>query len=51
MSILSQSRLVSRQTIIISEHTKKFEPGSEFGELRRYRKLEQGDAALSFYRK
>ena len=51
MFILSQSRLVTRQTVIIAEHTKKFEPGIEFGELRRYRKLEQGDAALSFYRK
>jgi 16S rRNA (guanine966-N2)-methyltransferase len=51
LSILSQSRLVTRETIIIAEHSKKFEPGSEFGELHRYRKLEQGDAALSFYRK
>jgi 16S rRNA (guanine966-N2)-methyltransferase len=51
MAILSQSRLVTRETIIIAEHSKKFEPGSEFGELRRYRRLEQGDAALSFYRR
>lgn len=51
MGSLSQSRVVTPQTVIIGEHQKKFEPGAEFGALRRYRKLVQGDAALSFYRK
>jgi len=38
-------------TIVIAEHEKKFDPGEEFGELRRFRMLKQGDAALSFYRR
>ena len=51
LAILSQSRLVTCETVVIAEHSKKFEPGTEFGDLLRYRKLVQGDAALSFYRK
>jgi len=35
--------------LVIAEHPKKFEPGEAFGKLKRSRKLEQGDAALSFY--
>jgi 16S rRNA (guanine966-N2)-methyltransferase len=38
-------------TIVIAEHEKKFDPGEMFGELKRFRKLKQGDAALSFYRR
>jgi hypothetical protein len=37
--------------VAIAEHAKRFDPGEVFGELRRYRKLVQGDAALSFYRR
>ena len=37
-------------SMIIAEHEKKFDPGEEFGPLRRFRTLAQGDAALSFYR-
>jgi 16S rRNA (guanine966-N2)-methyltransferase len=36
--------------LVIAEHQKRFDPGDEFGRLRRYRTLKQGDAALSFYR-
>ena len=38
-------------TIVIAEHEKKFDPDEEFGELKRFRKLQQGDAALSLYRR
>jgi len=38
-------------TIVIAEHEKKFDPGEELGKLKRFRKLQQGDAALSFYRR
>ena len=38
-------------TMVIAEHEKKFDPGEEFGKLERFRKLQQGDAALSFYRR
>ena len=47
---LSQSRLLRLETIVITEHEKRFDPGDGFPLLSRYRKLVQGDAALSFYR-
>jgi 16S rRNA (guanine966-N2)-methyltransferase len=48
---LAQSELLSRRGLVIAEHEKRFDPGEAFGELRRYRKLTQGDTALSFYRR
>jgi len=50
LSFLSESKLLRAKGIVIAEHEKRFDLGAEFGKLRRYRKLEQGDAALSFYR-
>jgi 16S rRNA (guanine966-N2)-methyltransferase len=50
LQTLSNSRLVKAESVVIAEHRKKFDPGAEFASLARYRKLEQGDAALSFYR-
>jgi 16S rRNA (guanine966-N2)-methyltransferase len=47
---LSQSRLLRPETIVIAEHEKRFDPGDGFPLFSRYRKLVQGDAALSFYR-
>jgi hypothetical protein len=38
-------------SMVIAEHEKKFDPGEEFGQLRRFRRLVQGSAALSFYRR
>jgi 16S rRNA (guanine966-N2)-methyltransferase len=46
---LSQSRLLRPEAIVIVEHEKRFDPGDGFRLLSRYRKLVQGDAALSFY--
>jgi len=51
LAALSQSNLLGERSMVIAEHEKKFDPGEAFGELRRYRKLLQGDAALSFYRR
>jgi 16S rRNA (guanine966-N2)-methyltransferase len=48
---LAQSPLLKPETIVIAEHLKRFNLGEEFASLHRYRKLTQGDAALSFYRK
>jgi 16S rRNA (guanine966-N2)-methyltransferase len=48
---LGESQLPKPGSLVMAEHQKKFDPGDAFGSLRRYRKLEQGDAALSFYRK
>jgi 16S rRNA (guanine(966)-N(2))-methyltransferase RsmD len=47
---LAESKLLSERSVVIAEHRKKFDPGEAFHELRRYRTLAQGDAALSFYR-
>jgi 16S rRNA (guanine966-N2)-methyltransferase len=47
---LADSSLVWAMSIVIAEHEKKFDPGEEFGALRRFRRLVQGSAALSFYR-
>lgn len=47
---LAESSLVWAMSVVVAEHEKKFDPGAEFGALRRFRKLEQGSAALSFFR-
>jgi 16S rRNA (guanine(966)-N(2))-methyltransferase RsmD len=51
LNALSHSRLLKPESLIIAEHHKKLDPGETLGELRRYRKLLQGDAALSFFRR
>lgn len=50
LGFLSHSRLLQPSSIVIAEHEKRFDPDERFGALLRYRKLEQGEAALSFYR-
>jgi 16S rRNA (guanine(966)-N(2))-methyltransferase RsmD len=45
-----QSSELSANAFIIAEHEKRFDPGDSFGDLQRTRILQQGDAALSFYR-
>jgi 16S rRNA (guanine966-N2)-methyltransferase len=50
LAALAESSLVWAMTLVVAEHEKKFDPGSEFGSLRRIRLLAQGNAALSFYR-
>ncbi len=42
--------ILAKHALVIAEHEKRFDPGERFGLLQRARKLEQGDAALSFYR-
>jgi len=49
LGYLSQSRLLQPSTMVIAEHEKKFDLGERFGALIRYRRLDQGDASLSFY--
>jgi 16S rRNA G966 N2-methylase RsmD len=51
LTVLAQSKLLGERSVVIAEHEKRFDPGEAFGELRRYRTLVQGDAALSFYRR
>jgi 16S rRNA (guanine966-N2)-methyltransferase len=50
LAALADSSVVWAMSLVIAEHEKKFIPGPEFGSLRRVRKLEQGNSALSFYR-
>ncbi len=50
LGFLSQSRILQPSSIVVAEHDKKFEPGDRFGALLRYRRLDQGDASLSFYK-
>jgi 16S rRNA (guanine966-N2)-methyltransferase len=47
---LADSPLVWAMSVVIVEHERKFDPANEFEQLRRFRKLVQGDVALSFYR-
>jgi 16S rRNA (guanine966-N2)-methyltransferase len=51
LGFLSQSQLLAPESQVIAEHDKHFDPGDEFGSLRRHRTLRQGDAVLSFYRR
>lgn len=51
LGVLGRSSLLQSRAIVIVEHDKRFDPGEEFGSLRRYRTLVQGDSGLSFYRK
>jgi 16S rRNA (guanine966-N2)-methyltransferase len=50
LELLARSQLLLATSTVIAEHDRKFDPGDTFDRLHRYRKLEQGDAALSFYR-
>src|SRR5580704_11200911 len=50
LTALADSSLVWAMSLVIAEHEKKFDPGSEFGSLRRFRKLVQGNTTLSFYK-
>jgi 16S rRNA (guanine(966)-N(2))-methyltransferase RsmD len=50
LGLLSQSPLLAPDAIVVAEHDKRFDPGEGFSPLLRFRKLEQGDAVLSFYR-
>jgi 16S rRNA (guanine966-N2)-methyltransferase len=48
LDALAGDALVSN-AMVIAEHEKRFDPGPSFAGLQRTRKLEQGDAVLSFY--
>lgn len=50
LGALAESPLIWAMSVVIAEHEKKFDPGQEFGALRRFRRLVQGSTTLSFYR-
>ncbi len=43
------AEVLAQGAVVVAEHARKAELAERFGELVRYRVLEQGDAALSFY--
>jgi 16S rRNA (guanine966-N2)-methyltransferase len=51
LQFLAQSSLLAPGAVVVVEHDKRFDPGDGFAALQRYRKLKQGDAVLSFYRR
>lgn len=51
LATISDLKLFKPESVVIAEHQKKFDPGAQVESLLRYRLLQQGDAALSFYRK
>ncbi len=50
LKYLSEASVLNATSIVIAEHTRHFDPDEVFGRLRRFRKLQQGDSVLSFYR-
>ena len=51
LAALRESKVVRARSVVIAEHEKRFDPGESFEKLVRYRKITQGDAGLSFYRR
>ncbi|MBV9574344.1 MAG: 16S rRNA (guanine(966)-N(2))-methyltransferase RsmD [Acidobacteriales bacterium] len=49
LDLLSKSRLLRGDGMVVTEHDKSFDPGEAFSGLRRFRKLVQGSTVLSFY--
>ncbi|HWY67284.1 MAG TPA: 16S rRNA (guanine(966)-N(2))-methyltransferase RsmD [Terriglobales bacterium] len=50
LGFLSQSRLLTPKSVVIAEHDKHSDLLDRYGALQRFRRLQQGDAVLSFYR-
>jgi 16S rRNA (guanine966-N2)-methyltransferase len=50
LRIVAQTGIISETGIVVAEHEKRFDPGEGVKHLRRYRRLDQGDSSLSFYR-
>ena len=50
LGVLAAGRLLKPAGVVVAEHDKRFDPGTAAGALQRYRRLDQGDASLSFYR-
>ena len=51
LDFLCKSPVLRPAATVIAEHAKKFDPGEDFEGMKRFRKLVQGDAGLSFYRR
>jgi len=51
LRLLASGSVLKEGAVVVAEHDKRFDPGDGYGKLARYRKLEQGESSLSFYRK
>jgi 16S rRNA (guanine(966)-N(2))-methyltransferase RsmD len=51
LNSLSQTEVLKPDGIVIAEHEKRFDPGNDCAKFQRARRLDQGDAALSFYQR
>ncbi len=49
LRLIGGLELLSEGGVVIAEHDKHFDPGEGSGDLKRYRCLQQGESALSFY--
>lgn len=49
LGFLSQSRVIGPKTVVIAEHDKHSDLLDRYGAVERTRRLQQGDAVLSFY--
>ena len=50
LRIVGDSNLLTQTGVVVAEHDRHFDPGDSEGKLTRFRKLQQGESALSFYR-
>jgi 16S rRNA (guanine966-N2)-methyltransferase len=50
LGFLSQSRVLTPKSVVIAEHDKHSDLSDRYGALKRLRRLQQGDAVLSFYK-
>jgi len=50
LRLLGKGTLLKEEGWVIAEHEKRFDPGDGTQKLVRFRRLEQGDSALSFYK-
>lgn len=50
LRLIAQTGILRESGIVIAEHEKRFDPGPGDSSLQRYRRLDQGDSSLSFYR-
>ena len=48
LNALADSSLVWAMSVVIAEHEKRFDPGEEFGSLRRFRKPGAGQCCAEF---
>lgn len=51
LRVLSQTQVLRTGGVVVAEHEKRFDPGDGVTGICRYRRLDQGESSLSFYRR